>query len=84
MNRHLTNTRDNLGELATLAAKTDAAERNILKAAQRRLQEVNASLERLHSGIEGAPDRSQERYLDLVREQGQLHIIIARAQGQIA
>ena len=84
MKRHLANTRDNLGELATLAARTNAAERNILAAAEKRLQEVNGSIERLRAGIDGAPDRSRQRYLDLVQEQGQLQIIIARAQGQIA
>lgn len=84
MKKHLTDTRDNLGELAQLAARTDAAERNILRAAQRRLDEVSAMIERARPGIEGAPDRAQDRYLDLVHERAQLHLIIARAQGVIA
>lgn len=84
MRKHLTNTRDQLGELATLAARTDASERKILRAAQRRLDEVNAAIERSRPGVEGAPDKAQDRYMELVHERAQLRLIIARAQGNIA
>lgn len=84
MKQHITNTRDNLGELAQLSARTDAAERNILRAAQSRLDEVQAMIQRATPGVESAPARSQDRYLELVKERAQLRLIIARAQGVIA
>lgn len=84
MKKHLTNTRDHLGELSTLAAQTHASERNILRSAERRLDVVNAAIERSRPGAETAPRAAQERYLDLVQERGQLRLIIARAQGYIA
>lgn len=80
MKRHLANTRARLGQLHSLAAKTEADERHILEKAEARLDEVNAALERLRPGVEGAPDKSQDRYLDLVQERGQLHTIIAKAK----
>lgn len=83
MKQHLTNTRNQLGELATLSARTDAAEQNILRAAEQRLTEVEAMIKRALPGIEAAPDRAQDRYMDLVKERAQLRLIIAKAQGMI-
>ena len=80
MKRHIANTRAHLGELHGLAAKTEAAERRILQSAEARLQTVNTALERLRPGVEAAPDKSQDRYLELVEERGQLHIVIAKAR----
>lgn len=84
MKKHLTNTRDHLGELATLSARTDAAERNILRAAERRMAEVSAMIERSRAGVEGAPENAQDRYIELVRERARLQLIIAKAQGFVA
>lgn len=80
MKKHIANTRAHLGELHGLAAKTEAAERRILQSAEERLDAVNASLERLRPGVEAAPDASQDRYLSLVEERGQLHTVIAKAR----
>jgi hypothetical protein len=80
MKRHIENTRAHLGELHGLAAKTEAAERRILSSAEARLDEVNAALERLRPGVEAAPDKSQDRYLALVEERGQLNTVIAKAR----
>jgi hypothetical protein len=70
----------NLATLAGLAAKTEAAERRILKSAESRLAVVQAQIDRARPGVESAPDEAQDRYLELVRERGQLHQVIARAR----
>ena len=80
MKRHISNTRAHLGELHGLAAKTEAAERRILEQANRRLDEVNAAIERARPGVEGAPESAQDRYLGLVQERGQLNVVIAKAR----
>lgn len=84
MKAHMDRTRAQLGDLASLASKTEAAEREILKRAQDRLEKVNAEIERARPGVEGAPDDAQRRYTDLVAERGHLHIIIAKAQQALA
>jgi hypothetical protein len=75
--------RGDLGALGKLSDKTEAAERAIMKRAAARLRVVNAQLERLRPGIEGAPDASQDRYTDLVSERGQLHVVISKAQAAL-
>lgn len=83
MKRHIEKTRAHLGELGKLSAKTEAAERRILERASARLDEVNASLERLRPGVEAAPERSQDRYVKLVEERGQLQTVIAKARAAL-
>lgn len=80
MKKHIENTRAHLGELHSLAALTEATERRILSSAEQRLDQVNAEIERAQPGIEGAPDSSQKRYLDLVQERGRLHMVIAKSR----
>lgn len=81
MKRHMQQTRDKLGELGALHAKTDAAEHRILKAAGQRLDAVVAELSKLEPGAEGADDAHQDRYVELVAERGHLHIVIAKARA---
>ena len=80
MKRHISNTRDRLGDLAGLADRTERTERRILEQAEKRLDEVQAALERARPGIESAPDAAQQRYQDLVAERGQLNMVIAQAR----
>lgn len=84
MKRHISNTRDRLGELAGLADRTARTEQRILEQAEKRLAEVDAAVERARPGIEAAPDAAQQRYLDLVAEHGQLHQVIAQAREALA
>lgn len=84
MKRHMERTRDQLGELAGLADRTERTERRILEQAEKRLAEVQASMERARPGIEAAPDAAQQRYTDLVAERGQLELVIARAREALA
>jgi len=81
--RHLSNTRARLGQLQALASKTEADERAILKKAEARLVEVNAGIERHRPGVESAPEASQDRYLSLVEERGQLHKVIAKSRTHL-
>lgn len=80
MKAHVEKTKNHLGELASLSSKTEAAERRILAQANKRLVEVDAAIERARPGAEGAPASAQDRYLDLVKERAQLHIVIAKAR----
>lgn len=83
MKRHIANTRDQLGELHGLAAETEAAERRILAQAERRLEQVNAMIERQRPGVEAAPAAGQDRYTALITERGQLQSIIAKSRDAL-
>ncbi|MEN6544489.1 MAG: hypothetical protein ABFE07_00435 [Armatimonadia bacterium] len=72
--------RAQLGDLAALTSKTEAAERRILERAEKRLTEVQAEIDKLHPGIHGASEQAQDEYLALITERGQLHTVIAKAQ----
>lgn len=80
MKAHIAKVHAQLGDLAGLSAKTEAAERNILAAAEKRLATVQTAIDRAAAGIEAAPDDAQQRYLDLIAERGQLHTVIAKAK----
>ena len=84
MKAHIKKVYDQLGDLAGLSAKTEAAERQILAAAEKRLATVQAAIERARAGVEASPDDAQQRYLDLVTERGQLHTVIAKAKQALA
>lgn len=84
MSRHIARARKQLTDLHGLASTTEQAERRILQRAEARLSEVNAQLERLRPGVEAAPDASQDRYLALVEERGQLNTVIAKARQALA
>ena len=84
MKRHMDRTRDQLGELAGLADRTERTERKILEQAEKRLDDVQAAIERARPGIEAAPDAAQRRYQDLVSERGQLNMVIAQARKVLA
>lgn len=71
--------RNQLGELAVMRHRINESERLILKRAEMRLDEVNAGIQKIRSS---ALDHSQE-YRDLIKERGQLHIIIAQAKASI-
>lgn len=79
MKAHVDKTRASLGELAGLAAKTDAAERRILENAEHRLFEVQRELDSIKGAEFGTPEQ-QEHYSDLIKERGQLHVVIAKAR----
>jgi hypothetical protein len=80
MKRHIQNTRKGLTDLDGLAGETEKAERGILERAQRRMEEVDASLARLRPGLEAAPDSFRSRYEVLTRERGDLQVVIAKSQ----
>lgn len=78
MKAHIDNTRVKLGELNALSEKTKLAEKKILKSATDRLSVVQQEIDKM-TGIEGMADSEQSRYLDLIKERGQLHIVTAKA-----
>ena len=81
MTRHIEQARADLGDLHGLSAKTEAAERNILKSAEKRHAAVVSELDDLRAGIEGMADDVQDRYLALAQERGQLDLVIAKARS---
>ena len=81
MKRHTEKTTRHLGELHALGAKTEAAERKILDAAEKRHAAVLQELDKLRPGVEGADESTQDRYLELVQERGQLDVVIGKARG---
>lgn len=83
MKHHIEKTRSSLGELAGLSAKTEVAEKRILEAAEKRLQAVQAELGKF-SNVESAPEDEQDRYMDLIAERGQLHMVIEKARKALA
>lgn len=80
MKHHIDKARESLGDLAGLSAKTEAAEKRILEAAQQRLEAVQTEIKRSRKGVEFGPDKAQERYLALIKERGQLQSVIARSE----
>lgn len=81
MKRHLEKARTDLGDLHALGEKTEAAERNILRSAEKRHASVVRDLDDLRPGINGKDDDEQDRYLELTRERGQLDLVIGRARN---
>lgn len=79
MKAHIENTRAGLGELAGLGAKTEAAERRILENAEIRLIEVQRKLAKI-KGAEFGPPEQQDAYNELIKERGQLNVVIAKAK----
>lgn len=76
--------RRQLADLSGLQAKTDAAERQILSSATRRLGMVNAMLRVVERGArQGDPD-AEVQYQALVLERGELNIVIAKARQALA
>lgn len=71
-----------LGHLAQLAARTDESERRILEAAERRLVEVTAELDRLRPAIT-TDEQALDDYQELTLERGQLEIVIATARENL-
>lgn len=84
MKRHIEKTRAHLGELHGLAAKTEATERKILAAAEKRHAAVMRELDDMRPGVEGKADDVQDGYLELVSERGQLEVVIAKARAVLS
>ncbi|NCC29923.1 MAG: hypothetical protein EOM22_17705 [Gammaproteobacteria bacterium] len=71
-----------LTRLAETSAKTDAAERRILDAAEHRRDAVQGLLAKLKPRAL-LDDASGERYQDLILERGRLDIVIANARARL-
>lgn len=71
-----------LTRLATLSAKTDAAERRILESAEHRREAVQKQIAQLRPRAL-LDDAAGERYQDLILERGRLDIVIANARARL-
>lgn len=82
MSRGMAAIRRRLGDLGRASAKTDAAERQILEAAEDRHQAVQRAIDALRP--RAVADReAAERYQELVEERGRLWKVIAAARERI-
>lgn len=79
MKEHIETTRRQLGELGAMAAKTEAAERDILARAEKRLAEVEGKIDAARAAALSSDEAGQE-YTDLIEERGRLHQVIAQAR----
>lgn len=68
-----------LAHLGALSAHTDSVERNILAAAEKRLEIVEADLSSLRPRV-NLEEGAASRYQELVLERGNLNLVIARAK----
>ena len=84
MKRHIDKYRGDLSDLHGMAAKTEAAERNILAAAEKRHAAVVAEIDHLQPGVEGGSPEVHDKYLELVSERGQLEIVLSKARAILA
>lgn len=72
--------RSNLGELAAMAAQTEAMERKILEMATARLKVVEGEIEQARGNVFTSGDAA-EKYQNLINERGTLHQVIAKANA---
>lgn len=83
MNEHIENVRRRIGELASLDAQTDAAERKILERAEKRLEAVQARMDELHPRAV-VDNAAGTEYLTLAKERHQLNVIIETAKRNLS
>lgn len=77
------NARRQLGELSELSAKSDAAERKILEAAEKRQEWVSGQIAELRPRAL-LENEASDRYQALVEERAKLDIVIAQAKRHLA
>ena len=68
-----------MSENAALSAKTDAAESNILAAAEERLQDVEDGLHEIRPDVD-VDDDAARKYMNLILERGHLERVISTAK----
>lgn len=84
MSQHIEDTRRQLGELAAMAAQTDAMERKILECAQEQLGKIEGDLDRARVAAMTGDDSAKSQYTDMVAERGRLQQVIAQARQLLA
>lgn len=82
MKQNIENVRRQIGELSGLAEKTDAAERKILEAAEKRLETVESRLGELRTRALVDTEAGKE-YQGLALERGRLNMVIAQARKNL-
>ncbi len=84
MNQHIEDTRRQLGELAAMAAQTEAMERTILAHADALLADIEGKIDAARNEALAGDDPAKERYADMVEERGRLQQVIAQARAVLA
>lgn len=77
--RHIAAAKTRLGHLAGLAARTSAAERSILAAAEQRLTAVTKEMASVADRVLTDSDAA-DRYVTLIQERGRLKLVIASSR----
>jgi hypothetical protein len=81
--KHIENTRRQIGELAELSAKTEAAEQRILESAEKHLAKIQARIAELRPRAV-LDQEAGEEYQKLTAEQNRLGVVIATAKKHLA
>lgn len=81
MQKNIDTTRRQLGELATMAAQTEAMERKILARAQQQLAKVEGEIDQARADAMAGDDEAKQRYTHMVEERGRLQHVIAQANA---
>ncbi len=84
MNRHVEDTRRQLGELGAMAHQTEAMERKILARAQEQLGKIEGDLDRARVAAMTGDDSAKNQYTNMVAERGRLQQVIAQARQLLA
>lgn len=74
-------TRNGLATAAGLSAKVIQTEKNILRAAESRLENVESEIKKLTASIDIDQSMESEYFLSLIDERGQLNLIISRSRN---
>ena len=82
MKQQIENVRRQIGELSSLAEKTDAAERKILESAEKRIDWVQSRMGELRAKALTDGDAGKE-YQSLAMERSRLNLVIAQARKNI-
>lgn len=83
MNRHIEDTRRQLGELGAMAHQTEAMERKILARAEALLADIESKINSVRSAPI-AEDDAKQHYLDMVEDRSRLQQVIAQARQVLA
>lgn len=74
-------TRKGLATAAGLSAKVIQTEKNILRAAESRLENVENEIKKLTASIDIDQSMESEYFLSLIDERGQLNLVISRSRN---
>ena len=83
MNQHIEDARRQLGELAAMAAQTEAMEQTILARAEALLADIEGNIDAVRNEAMVGNDASKKSYTNMVHERGRLQQVIAHSRQML-